>query len=41
MLEGYKPIDTDLIGDHLLPELEGAPKMERMVYVVDNSDQYV
>ena len=41
LLEGYKPIDTDLIGDHLIPEIEGAEKMERMVYVVDNSDQYV
>ena len=42
MLEGYKPIDTDLIGEYLLPELEGAAtKMEQMIYVVDNSDQYV
>jgi len=39
MLEGYKPIDTDLIGEYLLPELEGAAtKMEQMIYVVDNSD---
>jgi phosphoglucomutase len=40
LLEGYKKVDTDTIGEYLLPKVEGSD-LEHVVSVVDATENYV
>lgn len=41
MLEGFGQVNTDIIGDYVLPSLKGTSYGHTVVSVVDNSAQYI
>lgn len=41
MLDGFGVVNTDIIGDYVLPSLKGTPFGHAVVSVVDNTAQYV